>query len=119
MKKLILTALFLFTSSVFARSADYSCRVRQYNIDLNLTQDTSTSLFFRDGYDVLGVGYAGWVEKAGAKTNYHFYLNQYSPMILTFKTQDTEDLPQKLVGWIDVHAPFFVLWDELVCRRID
>lgn len=119
MKTLILITLFLLSSLAFARSEDYTCRVRQYRIDLTLTQDTSTSLFFRDGYDVLAVGYAGWVEKAGVNTNYHFYLNQYSPMILTFKTKDTEELPQKLVGWIDVSAPFFTLWDELVCIRRD
>lgn len=109
--------MFVVSTMVFGRSEDYTCRVRQYRIDLTLTQDTSTSLFFRDGYDVLAVGYAGWVEKAGVKTNYHFYLNQYSPMILTFKTKDTEEFPQKLVGWIDISAPFFILWDELLCSR--
>ena len=119
MKKLILISFLLVSCFSFARSEDYTCRVRQYRIDLTLTQDTSTSLFFRDGYNVLAVGYAGWVERAGVKTNYHFYLNQYSPMILTFKSKDTEELPQKMVGWIDISAPYFTLWDELICLRRD
>ena len=117
MKYFISSLLIASSFSVSAFEDNYTCRVRQYRIDLTLTQDTSTSLFFTDGYDINAIGYAGWIEKSQEETRYHFYSSRYSPMILTFKTKETQELPENIVGWIDVSAPFFSLWDKLICKR--
>ena len=98
---------------------DYSCRVRQYQVDMTLTQDTSTSIRMMDRHDTLALAYAGWVEKSGADSIYHFYPGQIGTIDLTFKTQDTIDLPKKLTGTIYVNGSFFVLWDKLECNRIN
>jgi len=103
--------------SIFAFEDTYSCKVRQYRIDITLTQDTSTNLFFSDGYQINATAYAAWVEKGTQETRYHFYPSQYSPMIVTFKTEDTQKLPENMIGWIDVNASFFSLWDKLTCRK--
>lgn len=116
--KIFLLLLLTLSFQAFSQSADYDCDVRQYDVDLTLTQDTSTSMWFRDRYDVLAMGYAGSLEKKEGKTIYHFY-PQLGPIEITFITQDTIDLPKKLSGWIHVNAPFFVLWDKLECTKID
>jgi hypothetical protein len=118
MKTLLLTLLVSISTHAFARSADYDCDVRQYDVDLTLTQDTSTSMWFRDRNGVLAMGYAGSLEKKDGKTIYHFY-PQLGPIEFTFKTQDTIDFPEKLSGWIHVKAPFFTLWDKMECSRRD
>lgn len=118
MMKILLTFLFLSNFVLaFAITEDYHCEVRQYDVELTLTQDTSTSMWFKQNHQVLAMGYAGWVEKNGSKTIYHFYPGQFSPIEMTFKTQDTVDLPERLKGWISVSGPFFSLWDELLCLK--
>jgi hypothetical protein len=102
----------------FSRSEDYQCRARQYQVDLFLTQDTSTSMWFRDRYDVLAMGYAGSVEKKSAKTIYHFYPGQLGTIDISFNTQDTIDLPDRLVGTIYVNGSFFVFYDTLECSKL-
>ena len=119
MKILFLLMILILSVPTFALSEDYDCSVRQYDVQITLTQDTSTSMWFRERYDVLAMGYAGWVEKNGAKSIYHFYPAQFSPIEITFKTQDTIDLPAKLMGWISVSGPFFSLWDKLDCTKRD
>jgi hypothetical protein len=116
MKILLTTLLLSFSSFAVARSADYSCEVRQYDVDITITGDTSTSMWFRDYSEVLAMGYAGSLEKSGVKTIYHFY-PQLGPIDMTFNTQDMIDFPEKLTGSIHVNAPFFVLWDEMSCKR--
>ena len=118
MKTLLMALLFSFSSFAMARSADYSCEVRQYDVDITLTGDTSTSMWFRDYSEVLAMGYAGSVEKSGVKTIYHFY-PQLGPIDMSFKTQDMLDFPEKITGRIHVNAPFFVLWDDMNCSRRD
>jgi hypothetical protein len=117
MKMLILFLFLTLSQWSLAISEDYHCEVRQYDVDITLTQDTTTSMWFRQNHEVLAMGYAGWVEKKGAKTTYHFYPGQFSPIEMTFKTQDTVDLPNRLTGWISVSGPFFSLWDELNCVK--
>jgi hypothetical protein len=118
MKTILMTLLVSFSSFVSARSADYSCEVRRYEVDITITGDTSTSMWFRDYSRVLAMGYAGSVEKSGIKTIYHFY-PQLGPIDMTFKTQDMLDFPEKLTGRIHVNAPFFVVWDDMSCTRRD
>jgi hypothetical protein len=117
MKTFFILFLMGLSTFTYAFSEDYDCEVRQYDVNITLTQDTSTSMWFRQNYDVLAMGYAGWVEKKDGKSIYHFYPGQFSPIEITFKTQDTIDLPVKLRGMIYISGPFFSLWDELHCTR--
>ena len=96
---------------------DYTCRVRQYQVDMTQTQDTSTSMRFMDRHETLALSYAGCVEKSGSDSIYHFYPGQFGTIDITFKTQDTIDLPEKLTGTIYVKGNFFVLWDKLECTK--
>jgi hypothetical protein len=57
-----MTLLISLSSLAMARSADYSCEVRQYDVDITITGDTSTSMWFRDYSGVLAMGYAGSYE---------------------------------------------------------
>lgn len=117
MKTILLLLLVSISNHAFSLSEDYHCDVRQYDLDITLTQDRSTSMWFRDRYDVLAMGYAGSIEKKGSNTIYHFYPGQFSPIDITFKTQDTIDLPEKIQGGIYISGPFFVLRDDLTCFR--
>lgn len=118
--KTILGLTLLFVSTyAFSRSADYQCRARQYQVDLTLTQDTSTSMWFRDRYDVLAMGYAGSLEKTSSKTIYHFYPGRLGNIDITFKTPDTIDLPDRLIGSIYVNGSFFVFSDTLECSKLN
>jgi hypothetical protein len=117
MKTLLMIFLVCISNHAYSLSEDYHCDVRQYDLDITLTQDRSTSMWFRDRYDVLAMGYAGSVEKKGDKTIFHFYPGQFSPIDLTFKTQDTIDLPEKILGQIYISGPFFSLRDDLTCFR--
>jgi len=118
MKTLFFVLTLMNSTMAFSRSADYQCRVRFYRVDLTLTQDTSTSMWFSDHFEVLALGYAGSVESVEAQTVYHFY-PQMGPIDITLQTQDTVDLPVKLSGRFEVNAPFFVLRDKLDCIRKD
>lgn len=101
-----------------ARSADYRCDVRSYDVYVTLTQDRSTRLLLKENYHVLANAYAGSVEKKSSNTVYYFY-PQLGPIELTFKTQDTVDLPEKLFGRIFVNAPNLFFNDKLNCVRIN
>ena len=117
MKKILILLLISISGHAFSLSEDYHCDVRQYDLDITLTEDRSTSMTFRDRYQVLATGYAGSVEKKGNNTIFHFYPGQFSPIDTTFKTQDTIDLPEKVLGEIYISGPFFVLRDDLTCFR--
>ncbi len=109
----------LMSTHAFSHSEDYSCKVRQYQLDITLTQDTSTSMWFRDRSEVLAMGYAGWVEKSGANSIYHFYPGSFGTVDITFNTQDAADLPAKINGTIYISGSFFVLWDNIECFKRD
>lgn len=116
MKKITILALFLASTLTWARSADYQCEVRSYDVYLTLTQDRSTSIVMKENYRVLANAYAGSIEKNSPNTIFHFY-PQLGPIDLTFKTQDTIDLPERLSGRIYVKAPFLFFRDRLDCIR--
>lgn len=118
MKKCILALCFLSSISALAYT-DYRCEVRQYQVELTLTQDTSTHMWLLDRHEVLAQAYAGWVEKKDAKLIYHFYPGNAEPAQITFKAQDVMDLPQKLDGYIETKARGFLLWDRLSCRKVN
>ena len=117
MKKFILGLCLLSSSAAFAYT-DYVCEVRQYQVELTLTQDTSTHMWLRERYEVLAHAYAGWVEKKDGKMIYHFYPGNAEPAQITFKAQDVIDLPEKLNGYIETKARGFLLWDRLNCRKV-
>lgn len=113
-----ITTLYLFLASTLsiAQTADYRCEVRNYDVYLTLTQDRSTSLVMKENFHVLVTAYAGSIEKKSANTIYHFY-PQLGPVDITFKTQDTVDLPSQLSGRIFVNAPYLFFSDKLNCKR--
>ena len=116
MKTITLLVLLLASTVSWARSADYRCEVRSYDVYLTLTQDRSTSIVMAENYRVLANTYAGSIEKKSSNTIFYFY-PQFGPIELTFKTQDTVDLPGRLSGRIFVNAPFLFFRDELNCIR--
>lgn len=118
MKGIIFFALLFSSLSSLAASADYTCHLRQYRIDLTL-DDRSTHMWLTDTmyYDTIFQAYTGWVEKVNDKTNFHFYPT-VGHTVLTFKTQDTVELPAKLNGWINGRARGFPLWDSISCRKV-
>lgn len=117
MKKFILGLSLLSSASAFAYT-DYHCEVRQYQVELTLTQDTSTHMWLLDRHEVLAHAYAGWVEKKEGKSTYHFYPGNADNAKITFKAQDVIDLPESLSGYIETTARGFLLWDRLSCRKI-
>lgn len=116
MKTITLLVLFLASTLTWARSADYRCEVRSYDVYLTLTQDRSTSVVMKENYRVMANAYAGSIEKKASNTIFYFY-PQLGPIELTFKTQDTIDLPERLSGRIFVNAPFLFFSDRLNCIR--
>lgn len=115
--KLIIALGLLFSTAAFAYT-DYRCSVRQYTVDLTLTQDRSTHMWLREYHEVLAQAYAGSIEKKDGKSIYHFYPGNAEPASITFKTQDVIDLPETLNGRIETVARGFLLWDRLTCRKI-
>lgn len=115
--KLILAFSLLCSTAAFAYT-DYRCDVRQYTVDLTLTEDTSTHMWLREYHDVLAQAYAGWVEKKDGKSTYHFYPGNADTAKITFKTQDVIDLPETLTGRIETTARGFLLWDRLNCKKL-
>jgi hypothetical protein len=117
MKKIILLSIFIITSNLYAQSADYSCELRQYRLDLNLRQDRSTHLWVRDYHGVIFQSFAGFVEKKGTNSHYHFYPAHSDPAVLILRTQDTIDLPNKLTGTINTKLRGFLIRDTFNCVR--
>lgn len=116
MKTITFLIIFLASTFTWANSADYRCEVRSYDVYLTLTQDRSTSMVMKENYRVLANSYAGSIEKKSPNTIFYFY-PQLGPIELTFKTQDTIDLPERLSGRIYVDAPFLFFRDRLNCIR--
>lgn len=118
MKKIVFLLTF-FASHAFAQSADYVCNVRQYRVDLNLRQDRSTHFWLTDtmNYDVISHGFAGSVERRGERLNYFFYPGNASPVMMTFKFEDTVNFPAKILGRIETKVRGFLLWENMTCSR--
>lgn len=119
MKKLMLTSLMLISMNGFAQSADYSCDLGRYRLDVTLTPDTSTSMWLTDVYNhtTIAQGYAKAVSKVGDNTVYSFYPGQADPMKLTFKTQDIIVFPKIIKGSINTKAGGFLLIEKMDCDK--
>lgn len=119
MKKFILTALMLMSLNGFAQTADYSCDIRRYRLDVTLTDSTSTSMWLTDtyNYSTIAQGYAKSISRSGDKTVFSFYPGQADPMKLAFKTQDITDLPDMIKGSIDTMAGGFILREKMDCYK--
>lgn len=117
MKTLILL-ITLLTSTISFASEDYHCSFRNYNIDIFLTNDESTSMFItnRFTYDTIYVGYVGWIERKAKKTNFHFYGNS-GEITLTFKNEDLTNEPDRLSGAVDADLEGFWIVDQFKCQK--
>lgn len=115
----MLFLLSFFALNTFAQSADYTCDVRQYRVDLNLRQDRSTHFWLTDTiqYDVIAQGFAASIEKRGNLTDYFFYPGNASPVMMTFKSEDIVNLPLKLSASIETKVRGFLLRDGMSCSR--
>lgn len=117
MKTLII--LLLFTASLAsARSTNYHCQVRQYNLDIDMTGDRSTGLFIIDryNYNTEYVGYAGSIERGNRVTTFYFYGNE-GPIKLSFLNKDIQDQPSKIKGHIDAMLGGFLIVDYFNCKE--
>lgn len=121
MKITLIFALILLTSHAYSQSADYVCDVRNYRLEINLRADLSTDFWLTDtfNHDVIAMGYAGFIEKKGGKSIYHFYPGNAYPVALTFKTQDAIDFPDQIKGYIETRVRGFLLWENLTCNKRD
>lgn len=115
MKKFIILCLISFQT--FA-SADYHCTVRNYNLDLDMTNDYSTGLFIieRYRYETLYVGYVGFIKRNSKTTDFYFYGN-YGENILTFKNEDLKNEPNKMNGKIEAELEGFYFIDKFICTK--
>lgn len=119
MKKCMLTSLMLMSLNGFAQSADYSCDIRRYKLDVTLTDSTSTSMWLTDtnNYTTIAHGYAKSISRSGDKTIFSFYPGQADPLKLSFKTQDIIDFPNMIKGSIDTMAGGFILREKMDCYK--
>lgn len=119
MKKLMLSSLMLLSLNGFTQSADYSCDIRRYRLDVTLTDSTSTSMWLTDtnNHTTVAHGYAKSISRSGDKTIFSFYPGQADPMKLSFKTQDIIDLPEAIKGSIDTMAGGFILREKMDCFK--
>lgn len=119
MKKLLLASLMLLSMNGFAQTADYSCDIRRYRLDVTLTDSTSTSMWLTDtfNYTTIAQGYAGSISRSAGTTTFSFYPGQASPMKLAFKSQDIIDFPSVIKGSIDTMAGGFILRERMDCYK--
>ena len=119
MRKLFATLFLLSSATCFAQSADYSCEVLNYRVDLTLTTDESTSMWLSDTmtYETVLQGYANFIEKNGASSIYHFHQDSVGDLSLTFKTSDAVDLPQRISGVIQTTVRPILMREAVVCSR--
>lgn len=113
----LMLGLLLFTSSVFA-GTDYRCSVRNYNIDLELSNDRSTNIFITDRWrhETLHVGYAGSIERGNRVTSFYFY-GQSEPTILSFLNKEIQDKPETLRAHIEAQLEGFYFTDYFTCTK--
>lgn len=109
--------MILFPLSVFARSTDYNCQVRQYNLNIQMTGDRSTGLLIRDRqtYETLHNGYAGSIERGTRVWTFYFYGNE-GPIKISFRKDDIQEQPTKIKGHIDAMLGGFLVVDYFNCR---
>jgi hypothetical protein len=119
MKKFMLASLMLMSLNGFAQSADYSCDIRRYRLEVTLTDSISTSMWLTDTntHTTISQGYAKSISRTADKTIFSFYPGQADPMKLSFKTQDIIDFPDTIKGSIDTMAGGFILREKMDCYK--
>lgn len=113
----LLFILLVLTSSAFA-GTDYHCQVRNYIIDLELSNDRSTGVFItnRWNHDTLHVGYAGSIERGKRVTSFYFY-GRGEPTILSFLNEEIKKKPNKLKAHIEAGLEGFYFTDYFTCTK--
>lgn len=116
MKTLLFILLFAISFNT-AASEDYNCATRQYNLDIFLTNDRSTSMFIIDrfNYNTVYVGYVGFIERKEKISKFHFY-GRSGPIVLSFSNNDLNQMPDKMNGFIDAELGGFIVYENLKCR---
>lgn len=117
MRNLILVVGLLLSFSSFG--ADYVCDVRNYRVEIVLTPDTSTSYFLtdRNNYQTISHGFAASITKKDGVSTYFFYPGNADNVKLSFRTEDVENSPAKMKGYIETKARGFLLWDYMNCSK--
>jgi hypothetical protein len=113
----IIMIIMLLMNFAFA-SSDYTCQVRNYILDLDMTNDRSTGLFIieRWRYETLYVGYVGFIKRNSKTSDFHFYGNN-GETILTFKNSDLESEPDRMQGRIETELEGFYIVDKFNCIK--
>ena len=119
MKMILFAGLMFLSLNGFAQSADYTCDIRRYRLEVSLTDSISTSMWLTDtdNHHTVAQGYAKTISRKDGKTIFSFYPGQADPMKLTFKSQDVIDLPSEIQGSIDTMAGGFILREKITCYR--
>ena len=115
--KMIFLVISLFISSAFA-SSDYTCKFRNYILDLDMTNDRSTGLFIieRWRYETLYVGYVGHINRKQKTSDFHFY-GRGGEYILTFNNKDLNTEPNIMYGRIEAELEGFYIVDRFKCTK--
>lgn len=118
MKKLILLASLFLSFSSFAKSVQYTCVVRYYQIDITI-DGLSTSMFFKDrmSHQTLYVGYVSRIETQGNFQKYYFYPTNGHESVLTFNAEDIANEAARTSGWIDGNFGEMV-YDSFSCFKV-
>lgn len=118
MKKLFLSLLLLVSMNTFAKSVNYTCVFRYYQISITINGE-STSMFLTDrmSHDTLYVGYVSRIETLGNFQKYYFYPSNGRESILTFNAQDIENQVERTSGWIDGQFNGWLLYDSFLCLK--
>jgi hypothetical protein len=124
MKSFIISLSLILSINAFA-TIDYTCRVRNYQIDLEIDNETDGSSTFaqmRDlfNYQILFFDYVKFTETMGDKTLYHFYpsQNNVQKVLLTFRTEDIKNQERYLPGFIDLSMGVSgTIYDIVDCRK--
>lgn len=124
MKKLVLFFALFLTVNCFA-TINYTCRVRNFQIDLEIDNNTDSASTFaqmRDmfNYQILFFDYVKFTETMGNKTLFHFYpaQNNVQKVLLTFITEDIQNQERYLPGFIDLSMGVSgTIYDVLDCRK--
>lgn len=119
MKKIVLFICFVFSFNLFSQSMDYRCNVRNYTIDLNLRNDTSTHIWLYDNMyrEVIAQAYAGAVQREGSNNVYLFYPGNAAPIKLVLKTKVATSFPDRFAAYIETRARGFLLWENINCFK--
>jgi hypothetical protein len=119
--KLILLLAVLLSSTCFANSADYVCEKWSYRVEFFLIRTRSSSITVTNinHWHIVSQSYAYHIEDKADKTIFHYTGDAGGKLDLTFKKQDTLDLPKTLNVWINTMADGFPFHENLDCTRLN